>query len=462
LLGALWLPALAYALSSAFSGVPFASSLWGSALEQDTLGFMLIVAVLVHSAAAYHPTVRKEYISFIKVAGLVFFAVVFIEIGIIIIGQYAPNLISPAFSLIGSFEDLAIFLGLGVIGSRIALRFSDISPRARGVLSVAIVFALMLLAVANSSFVWILLGFASLGFFIETIMLRRPVGADSDLDSVELMDESALDTEVGNRPVVLSLVVLVASVFFFFGGTLGGAIANALHVNVLTVSPSWQSTLAVAQHTYGTSPIFGTWPGTFGVEWLKYRDASLNSTIFWNVDFSSGIGFIPTSFVTTGLLGALAWTAFLVLFIVFGLRMLIVRTPKEAFVRYVAILSFVSALYLLLAAIFRVPNAVILALAFVFVGLFASTMRFAMHGDQRGIIFARSPRVGFVIVFFLTLLLLGSVVVAFGLVERYVAVIQLADANRAYSAGNLERAKQAVQNAMSFSPARPRTKHKLR
>ena len=55
---------------------------------------------------------------------------------------------------------------------------------------------------------------------------------------------------------------------------------------------------------------------------------SLNSTVFWNTDFSSGIGFIPTSFVTTGIVGALAWIAFLVLLIVFGFRMLILRAPR--------------------------------------------------------------------------------------------------------------------------------------
>jgi len=40
--GALWLPAIAYALSTVFSGVPFTGALWGSMLEPDTFGFILI------------------------------------------------------------------------------------------------------------------------------------------------------------------------------------------------------------------------------------------------------------------------------------------------------------------------------------------------------------------------------------------------------------------------------------
>ena len=132
----------------------------------------------------------------------------------------------------------------------------------------------------------------------------------------------------------MPLVVLAVSLFFLVGGTLGGALANALHVNVLSVSPSWQSTLSIAHNVYSSSPVFGSGPGTFGIDWLTYRDASLNSTVFWNTNFSSGIGFIPTSFVTTGLIGVLAWVVFLGLFIVLGLRMLIARAPQDEFIRY--------------------------------------------------------------------------------------------------------------------------------
>src|SRR3989344_8548784 len=46
LVGLLWLPVLAYALSAAFSGISFANAFWGTALEPDTLGFLVIAAVL--------------------------------------------------------------------------------------------------------------------------------------------------------------------------------------------------------------------------------------------------------------------------------------------------------------------------------------------------------------------------------------------------------------------------------
>ena len=87
---------------------------------------------------------------------------------------------------------------------------------------------------------------------------------------------------------------LVISLFFIIGGTtIGNALyLHAFSTNVLDVRPSWQSTFAVGSHTYASSPIFGSGPNTFGQQWLKFRDRSLNSTVFWNVDFTSGIGIL--------------------------------------------------------------------------------------------------------------------------------------------------------------------------
>jgi hypothetical protein len=45
LLGALWLVPFAYLLSALFSGAGISASLFGTQLESDTLGFMLLLAI---------------------------------------------------------------------------------------------------------------------------------------------------------------------------------------------------------------------------------------------------------------------------------------------------------------------------------------------------------------------------------------------------------------------------------
>jgi tetratricopeptide (TPR) repeat protein len=451
LIGALWLPVIAYALSATFSGVPFAGALWGTALELDTLGFMLVVAVL-GTLSALVLRRPEQYRAFLRVGAYAFCALALLQAAVIIIGQF-PNTISPSFSFVGSYGDLASLLGLGVIIILITLRFVELQSRTYRALLIGGAVALFLLAVANSSLVWTLLALVSLGLFVEAVMRRGPKTIDTELDETVLMNESPIENDEGNHSLVLPLATLAVSLFFLIGGTLGGALAKTLNVNFTSVRPSWQSTLTVAKKTYVTSPVFGSGPGTFGSEWLKYRDASLNSTIFWNTDFTSGIGFIPTSFVTTGIAGVLAWLGLLGLLIALGLRTLILRTPQESFVRYAAVVSFVGALYFFTIALFDVPSATVLALAFIFAGLFISTLRYAAGGRQRGIVFSRSPRLGFVIVFSLTILLLGSVVAAYSLVARSIAVTRLAFANSAASSGDLDSAEQSAQDSLSFVPS---------
>ena len=448
---ALWLPTVAYVLSSLFSGIPFSNAMWGLALQPDTLGFMLVMAFF-GTLAAFMLRRPEHYRQFLRAGAWVFGIVTAIQALIVIVGQFSSK-ISPSFSIIGSFGDLASLLGLGVIAVLITFRFLELQRRTYRALVVCGIIALILLAIANSGIVWVILALVSLGLFVEAVMQRGPKASDADLDEIRSTNEAPFEADETNHSVITPLVVLSVSLFFLIGGTLGGALANTLHVNILSVNPSWQATFSVARNTYSTSPIFGSGPGMFGVEWLKYRDASLNSTIFWNVDFSSGIGFIPTSSVTTGLVGMLAWIVFLAVLVVFGLRMLILRAPQDGFIRYIAILSFIASLYLFSIAIFSLPNAIILVLAFVFVGLFISTMRYAVQGRQWGVIFSRSPRIGFVIVFMLTILLLMSVVAAYVLVEHYIATAELSIANTAFSSGNLDAADAATQNAISFAPS---------
>ncbi|PIR83184.1 hypothetical protein COU19_01795 [Candidatus Kaiserbacteria bacterium CG10_big_fil_rev_8_21_14_0_10_56_12] len=452
LVGSLWLPAVAYGLSTIFSGTPFTTSLWGATLEPDTLGFIVVAATL-GTLVAFVIRRAEHYQTLLRAGAWTFVGITLVQVAIVIVGQVMPDTIAPSFSLLGSFQDLSYLLGLGVVATLVTVRFVTLSARIRRVLAATMIAALALIAVAGATIVLVLVALVALGFFIESVMMRKGSATDDELDDVTLLTEREVESDGGTHSIAWPLPVLAVAVFFLVGSALSGALATGLHINALTVSPSWQSTLTVAQKTYSASPVFGTGPGSFGAEWLKYRDASLNTTVFWNTDFHSGVGFIPTSFVTTGLLGAACWLLFMILFIVLGLRMLISRAPEDPVARYVSMLAFVATVYLFAIATFALPNVVLLALLFVFAGLFASTTRYASGAGQWGLIFSRSPRVGFVVVFVLTLFMFASVVVAYTLVERYVALVALSNASTAFSSGDLALAEQEVQQSISFSPS---------
>jgi cytochrome c-type biogenesis protein CcmH/NrfG len=85
-------------------------------------------------------------------------------------------------------------------------------------------------------------------------------------------------------------------------------------------------------------------------------------------------------------------------------------------------------------------------------GIFVSSLRYAGARQEWGIIFSKNPRVGFLIVFAFTLLLLASVVAAYVVVERYLADYAYAEASVDLSNGNLTAADSAVSQSILFAP----------
>lgn len=454
LVGAFWLVPLAYVLSALFSGAGFSSAFFGTELEVDTAGFMVLVAGLA-TIAALALRRSSQYLTFLRVAFAAFGLTLLAQIVFVILGKMMPASVSSATSLIASFGDLGWLTGLGVILVLLTMRFWTVGRRMRIALYVAGVVGLLVLALVNSALAWVMVALVALGLFIEAIMRRRPVAADDmDLDGADLVTEEEPSHASGPHSMAEPLVVLAVALFFIIGGsTVGAGFQSALGANVLDVRPSWQSTFSVGRSVYAHSAIFGSGPGTFMQDWVQYRDASLNGTVFWSVDFPSGIGLIPTSVVTTGILGALAWIAFLVLLLWIGIRGLLMRAPQDAFIRYVSTSSFIAALYVFAVALFATPGPVVLAAGFIFAGIFASTLRYAGEGHEWGIAFSKSPRLGFAIVFVLTLVLLGSVFGAYGVVVRYLADASYLSGANALAAGNIDAAQAAAARSLVYAPS---------
>lgn len=456
LIGAFWIVPVAYVLSALFSGAGFATAFFGNELEADTAGFMVLVAGLA-TIAAFALRRSSQYLTFLRVVFAAFALLLLAQIVFIILGHLIPASVSSSANLLASFGDLGWIAGLGVILILLTKRFWTVERRMRIALLVAGIVGLIVLAFVNSSLAWILVALVALGLFIEAIMRRRPSSsADMDLDGVDTLSEEDVSDTGSHEQHSLAepLVVLAIALFFIIGGsTIGTAFQTSLGANVLDVRPSWASTFSVGRDVYAHAPIFGSGPGTFTQDWVQYRDASLNSTVFWSVDFPSGIGFIPTSLVTTGLLGVLAWLAFLLLFLWIGIRSLLLRAPTDPFIRYVSTSSFVAALYVFVLSVFAVPGPIVLAAGLIFAGVFASTLRYAGTGHEWGIAFSRSPRIGFAIVFALTLVLLASVFGSYGVVVRYLADAAYLGGANALNAGNLADASAAASRSLVYAPS---------
>lgn len=453
LLGVLWLIPIAYALSTLFSGTNPSHAFFGAEFETDTFGFVVLLAVLATLSALVLRRAR-DFLHLFSALGIGIGVMLGIQVLFVLLARISPGFVSPADNVIGAFSDVGMLAGLGIVLALIAMRFFSFSPFRRAVLWVGVVVALLILALVNSPLHFILVGLVSLGLFIEGMMRRRPVSEDTDLQNVATLSSETDSSEGVTSPTLLiaPLIVLLVSIFLLIGGSVvGNALADMTGVNVIDVRPSWRSTFDVGSHTYASSPLFGSGPGTFSEQWLTFRDRSLNDTIFWNIDFASGIGHIPTSFVTTGAIGVIAWLAFLGFFLFVGIRTFLFRLPRETFVRFASLASFTGALYVFGLAFFAAPGPVVLGVGFILFGLFVSSLRYGKDRPEWGIIFSKSPRTGFIVVFGLTLLLLASVAASYVVVERYMASATYGSAFRALSEGNAETAGIEITRSLSFA-----------
>ena len=452
LFGAMWLPALAYLLSTLFSGTNPVHAFFGLEFEVDTFGFVLLLSLL-GSLAALILRKTEDYKKFFAGVGIGIGLVLLVQVLFIVLAAVSPGLVSPADNVVGAFADIGMLSVLGIALALVSMRFFSFSKRIQILLWIGIAVALLIIGLINSVANAVIVGLVALALFIEGMMHRRKEAGEDALQGVSnLHAEEGIPSSGVQGMLAGPLVVLVVSVFFLVGGSVvGNTLAGLTGINVLDVRPSWSSTFDIGGHTYASSPLFGSGPGTFSEQWLMFHARDINDTIFWNVDFTSGIGYIPTSFVTTGAVGVLAWLVLLALLIYAGVRSFLYGLPEDRYARYASLIAFTGAVVTFLLAFLSNPGPVVLVLAFLLLGVFVSTLRYRKDKTELGILFSRSPRLGFVLVFVLTLLLLASVVSSYTIVERYAANATYGEAFRALQTGNLEGAKTQIARSLSFA-----------
>jgi len=290
----------------------------------------------------------------------------------------------------------------------LSLLLLPLTPVVRGVLWLTLVAAGFFLMIVNLNILWWIIGGFALACFVYSVTT------------------SFFSNKAGNTFSVAALAVLILSAVFLFGSDdFTGRAADWAGVGQLDVRPSWQTTVAVGSAALAEDgAVFGTGPGTFYHAWAKHMPESISSTLFWRADFPYGIGLVPTSVVTTGLLGAAAWLIFFAFFVWHGTRSLVLsgRTERGDIASYLHVTSFVGALYLWILTVIQVPSPVLVLYAALLTGVFIASQSFGAFGKQSiELRFRENPRIGFLATLVLTLLLLASVGGIYGLSTRHVA-----------------------------------------
>lgn len=417
-LGALWLVVLVSLASALLSG-DFTDSLVGDLFSIHSVAFVALLA-LVPSVwivlRAGKAAVMRMYMLLAASAGvLVVFHIIRIVFGadVLSLGIFTTNVSTP----VGSWNDLGLFLGLVIILSLVALEQLSLTKVGKILFGLATVGSLFMLAIINFFMVWLILGLASLVMIVFT--LGRDRTPEATLPLMGGQERQRSPASLG-----YALLVFIASVLFVVGGsTLGGWISGLTHIDYVEVRPSLESTADIARAVYRDNALLGIGTNKFTDAWRMHKDVAINSTVFWNTEFSSGVGYVPTFFVTTGVLGGLLWLVFIVTYAVTGIRRLLAPTQTGDKVWYfIALSSFLSALYVWGLSVVYVPGVVILLLGALTTGVSLHAFGVLAGTEGRVITVAGNRRIRFVLTIVTVLIIIGSVALLYAAGRHYSAI----------------------------------------
>jgi cytochrome c-type biogenesis protein CcmH/NrfG len=317
---------------------------------------------------------------------------------------------------------------------------------AYAILALSLFFVLLV----NFYIVWMVTAAFAAGVLVYKISLNRAMFAsDITPDSLESTQASSW------RVPALSAVVLIVAIIFSITSLLkADPVASFLtakfNISHLEARPSWDSTLNVAGKALAINPILGTGPNRFSSQWIRSRPSSISESPFWNVDFNSGIGILPTFAVTTGALGILVWLAFLTLFAASGLKA-IFSSAENPFEAYLTTSAFFAATYGWVMMIFYTPGIVPIALTFVFTGLFIAMLAQRGFTVGRVISFNGSPALSFVVSSVLIVSAIAALVSGYLLTTRSVAEAARVKGLIAFAGGgSIGSVKEQLERSVAF------------
>lgn len=398
-------------------------SLFGDVLEVQTVGFLAFLGVLMSMSLVLHTSKRgilAVYGSlFLSAAALslYFISRVIFGAGFLNLGSFGNLSNTP----MGSFNDLGIFVGLVVIISMVALVQLTLPKRGLAIIGGVLFLSLLVLISVNFFFVWVIIALLGLALLMYSLTKDRfGVPADS------LVHHEPMSVYV---IVMIGLVFLISTLFLIGGNSFGTMVSNVTGINYVEIRPSITATTDILRQVYSDNALTGVGPNNFDDAWSLYKDQSINSTYFWSTNFEAGSGYVPTWFVTTGILGVIAWLAFLGAFLFTGVKMLLKSRTSDTFWYLTGTVSFISAAYVWFLAFVYVPGPVILMIGAVSTGIMVLAGQMLLPQEKNKYNLLTNSRTGFVLILVVMIFVIGTIATGYGAVRQMTAAYTYYTAN---------------------------------
>src|SRR3989344_2809651 len=433
----------AYALAAIANGFSRMSFL-GYTFDIATAGFIMLSFVYLFLVSlSFRSKSRIFYSYFAFVLSSIIFAIfllVRIIFGAKVLSFGIFNDITS--SMIGSWNNVGIFFGIGVILSLLTYEMVRGGRLLRALLSVALLLSLFFLALVNFTAVWIIVAICAFLFILYSIFSSQIASGET----------KSMLKRLRHVPLYSSIVLVISILFALWGSTLGSYLSNKFNVVNVEVRPTLSVTLDIARNTLRSRPLFGSGPNTFVTQWLNFKPDDVVSTIFWNTDFKSGIGLIPTFAVTTGVVGILSWFLFFGFYIYLGFKSIFSSVP-DFFVKYLVTSSFFVSLYLWIMSFIYIPSTPVFILTFFFTGVFLGSVYLAGLVPVIVYHFSKNPKTGFLSSLLILGFFIGSGALAYGLLKNSQSLWYFQKSSYALNTSNdVAKSEEYMAKAISAVP----------
>ena len=404
----------AYLLSTIFSLVPLVS-LSGSLFETDTsLLFLLLFACMFITSLSF------QYMSRVGI----FYLALFTSIFTLFIIQLTHVLFGWTFGDTFSY-DTAILFGLGALISLIFIEFPLKSVFFRRISWFILAISTLAMFIMNFNLLWWI-------FCIFVVLV-----------AILKINQKRFNSSVAH-PWLSLFFVIISALALYFGGQdrpLANFTSSFLGANV-EIRPSWQVTYQVAKKSLKENLILGSGPNLFSRVWSKHKPPEVNVSPFWARDFNLGVGIIPSSIVTLGVLGFLSWLFFLFALLRHTLIMTM-RLVNEGGLLVYHYATAIGSLFLWLVAVVYIPELPLLILATIFTGVSISLN--VMSGQiQNAIISTRfSSKLKYFAITVFVFVGLGIISVSYLYLQKYRALVY-------FGRGEFENATQLDNQSVYY------------
>lgn len=438
ILGSLFLIALAWLASSIFSG-NIALSLFGAGYETGTFSFFLslsisafLIAVLFRSAERITSLYEGIFIS-----ATILFIIQFLHTGF---GVAIPpwNMFQGVLaSVLGNWNDLGIFFGLVAIVSLSSLEFGSGNRMTRIFLRVMLGMSLVAVFFVNFSTLQYVLGFSVLALLVYRLANPPHFEGSPRRENVDFLNTSFF--------VFLAIVVLS------FAHEWIGVLVNSLGIQFTQVYPSWMATFGVIKGALLANPFFGSGPNTFSYDWLLFKPDAISNTIFWDTQFQSGVGRLPSMVAETGILGGTTLIIFISSLLYSGKT--VVSYKEHSLERMLLVSSFLGSVYLWTFTVVYSPGFLIFIFAGIFTGIFVASLGIIQKARMAELTFAKGTKKSFFRYLFATIVVLSFVYSFYFFSAKYLAGYFYTEALKEASIHNdIEKADAYLQRAVLLDP----------